>query len=638
MAQPQSLHNGTGSASPTVMDSWNTTPRYRFGVIVSKYDGSVRIFRQDTSQPPDGAAEDCVTNPTGTGVSYIYFAIANGSARGNDLGLPIQGGGYDTGVATAYDDHYAFAIGCDNLNQLWVVGNMHSDAPFQAIRSADASGDWDATWRNAWAKVTYFAGSSTTATLGNLAHTYNYFNRTSNGTLLWFMEQQDSDDATRGRDQLLFIKDTTTNWKKYGTVAGDGALDAEMFQTTATGTVLAADQVTDPPPGWETGDVGTANTVGRQADRVYVCGTDLYFDAAGAEWLGVVGIWRTGDKYGNTQQQPFYVKVKVSDLLARNATATAWKTVDGHTQQMPVTWANRNTAGGTSSPARFGWNARKRGATITSCGYISRGFGFTLAHDDNGYPHVIMGNGGTWQAGETNGTLGERMGMHPSYNSGVSPPKVLRHYWDGNDWQVASATLGSAGLTQPSLFNHRGTLVMVGNQAQRTRVSTNIGMPGATLGQAYVGGPVLNGFEIQAWHPTYMKNEPIALPVHDYDTPRIYEYGGHAQANGVPDKPRAPTASVAGLAAGEALVSWSAPLQDGGPNILGYIVTPLTGTLGADPWPYGMTAGTPQTFTGTGLSATLTGLTAGAKRFSVRAYTVSGKGIESAATNTVTVT
>ncbi len=91
--------------------------------------------------------------------------------------------------------------------------------------------------------------------------------------------------------------------------------------------------------------------------------------------------------------------------------------------------------------------------------------------------------------------------------------------------------------------------------------------------------------------------------------------------------PGAPTITSASAADNAAILTWTAPTSNGGSAITGYVVTPYIGAV----------AQTPVSFSGTGTTRTVTGLTAGtAYTFRVAAVNAAGAGPTSAASTAVT--
>jgi len=94
-----------------------------------------------------------------------------------------------------------------------------------------------------------------------------------------------------------------------------------------------------------------------------------------------------------------------------------------------------------------------------------------------------------------------------------------------------------------------------------------------------------------------------------------------------PAPPSAPTGVGATAGNASATVNWTAPANNGGSPVTGYVVTPFVGT----------TAGTPRSFASTATPQVITGLTNGtAYTFKVAAVNAAGTGPQSGASNSVT--
>lgn len=367
------------------------------------------------------------------------------------------------------DDHYALAIGVDQQGRIWLAGNVHAD-PLRFIRS-------DGAWPPVWTVPAYpFTATDTTRS------TYQYFTRTADHKLLWFSDQQDT-ASTRGRDILGHYLPTGagTTWSKILGSSGN----AEIMSTTAT------------------------SPTGVQADRVYVVGALVTPAEHGRpERLHIAGIWRTGDSDANTQKQPFYIYTDASNIGVTNA---AWYTITGVNQPMPITWTNRVAS-----------------ATITSAPTLNRNFSTGLAIDKDGYPHIVVQNGGTLQ-GPTGtppdvGPAGAPVGDIPGMSTRV------RCYWDGSAWQVANLKAQAIGsCSGPPIVRVRSDLYMLSTSASfRQRVTNDKGHLTDSI-EFWLGkAPIPSGMENNP-DPIALKRGELALMIADGDTPEVHTFGNHAR-------------------------------------------------------------------------------------------------------------
>ncbi len=286
MAAPNIL-NGTSAQCPQV---W-THGSYRYGVIITLTDGAI-VYKQHL-----------------TTLVTTTFDLA--TIPGNPLSLPIDVPG---------DGHYGYALCVDGLGKIHIVGNSHS-TPLRYVVSNTAEDITD------WSEGPYPFSAS-----GSNNHTYNQFAPTPDGTVLWLIDQEETDSDARGRDVLLFKRGpAATSWSPW---SGTG----EFCQV-------------------RTAAEGNPND-GTEADRAYHTGCIVTPDGR----THISYTWRTGNTDATTQKRPGYV---YSDDLV------VWRNVSGTPVTMPLTWANESAARISSAPA------------------FSVGISRSIAIDSAGGPHIL---------------------------------------------------------------------------------------------------------------------------------------------------------------------------------------------------------------------------------------------------------
>lgn len=432
MPTPGVRHNGTGSASPPMMEDMAGV--FRYGRVWLA-NGGLRIFRQHIATD-----------------SYVTYDLQG--AEYEAMGLPNRGYG-----AFPFDDHYDVAVAVDKWNRVHLAGNGHTD-PQRYIVSAPS----DIT---KWTVPPYQFAIS-----GANAHTYNIFNRLSTGELLWFFDQQDT-DTTAGRDWLFYFlptgPDLTLTWKK-GIDNSMGTGVGELVRTTAA----------------DARAFGSAN-------RSYIMG--VFVDER--DHIHVAAIFRTGDKDGNTQQQPCYMRGTAIGLNSGNK----WRNIAGQAVTTPLTWETRAQA------------------LITSAPPISRTYGASICIDPSGKPNVILQNGGTLQGPDAlvpdAGPAGEPMG----HIEGRS--KYVRCFHDGTGWQIADLPTAAIGAARGPTIHRVGKEVCVlTSTGGRQRITRGAG----TGQQAYFGPPVVTGIESPPDPITLQKRGQIAILTPDGDNPAVSVY------------------------------------------------------------------------------------------------------------------
>lgn len=497
------LRNGSQAGTPHMMESLDGT--FQCGIVVRVTDNGLSFFERDVAGDPLDPASYTVTD-----LSAVADVVSG-------LGLLDPGNGVP-GVAVE-DDHFMLGFGLDDQGRAWLAGNTHAD-PHRVIFSGAAAGHPDPT---TWDALSF--ASMPWASSGGNANTYNQFNRMSDGRLTWLFDQQESAGNSQGRDILAYylplgrsaaqiLAGGTSGWRPIcDTATGTGAWTGEPG--TSRGELICSTQTPDSPNG-PTGDPADPGP----ANRAYIDATFVERRGAG-DRLWVSGHWRTADASSESSQRPFAI---YTDAIGLN-TLNSWRTVDGATLDMPLTWGSREMVEIPGLPVR------NHGTK-------------SLAVDGNGRPGLVVDNG---VAG---------VGVLAGYGA------FVRALWDGAAWQIAS--LGSTSQGHPSdpflvgagpdreLYTYT---TATGQVRMRSAGGAVGGPPAVPNGVDPVGTPWQKGGPIQASgtvaYGTQVANyaevfaagvDPVRLSrtgeltllVPDGDDPRVYSFGGNARVTAEP--------------------------------------------------------------------------------------------------------
>jgi len=255
--------------------------------------------------------------------SGTYGSLFNlNTIVGNPFNMPVN----------SVDSHWTLTCVLDTLNNVHVMGNTHATDWFYAytnVTNWPPSTTWTVPafntlpWNNTGLKL----------------HTYTYFTRMLDGTVIQFSDQEDSAvDTTAGRD--------FTAWK-----LPPGSLTWQPLASNGEFMITAGNQTLN-------------NGI---PDRAYLYGIATFILPNGTERLGVVAIWAKRDP-ADTFLKRNLLYAYTDDL------GITWKAVDGTVLTMPLDWNNYGPAAITSSPT---WSENG-----------SAGF----CYDSSGFPHCIAQN------------------------------------------------------------------------------------------------------------------------------------------------------------------------------------------------------------------------------------------------------
>lgn len=448
------LRNGATASLPKFMESMDGT--YQVGVLIR------------TTLEPDGYGVTVwkrvlptVGHPADDRWTYYDLtADAVAQAAGLDQVNPV-------------DDHWDIGVLLDGQNRTWLVGNSHDNISWLGITSLRMIRS-DADVINSWHLG--ITGGYPFSSTGANNHTYNWFERLSDGTCLWFMAQGESLGSSLGRDIIWthLPPGAGTTWKVPGSPATTGAAHFAISEVDSTGTVanrVYMDGVTVVPAGW----YGNANE-------------ELHFH----------GIWRTQDQLASSQQKPFFLyNANVSAYLASSA-AGGWRNAAGDsvTANFPVTWFNRADVEIDVAPTR---------SPNGSAGH---------AVDRRGQPHMLYRNG-------VSATDFVHLWYSKSRGAWQSEPLLTgSDPADPQDW--------SAGGCVARVRNRQMFLASYGGQVRLHNLSDADNSDNDVFFSA-LGGPAPNGYRA---YPEQIaaRRHTISVMIPDLNTPKVYDFGNGYRA------------------------------------------------------------------------------------------------------------
>lgn len=523
--------NLSGSQQPQLCTDVNGT--FQYGAVIT-LDWDVVVYKFNASTKAQVANSGRLSLLTG-----------------NPLFLPINN----------IDVHYTIYCHIDGDGYIWVGGNTHTE-PLRLIRSTNPN-DVSA-WTTMYTGTNYpFLNS------GANSAEYNIWNRTSDGTSLWFFSQPESPTNSRGRDWLAMmlppgfgttwlkvlgpiakiaaasdgvdvtaLPSTLTFDRNTATAGFTGSGDFRVKTTTGVARIsytnragntltgctrvsgtglLHTGYIAGAGPDMQNAGMGGAGEFaftnadtpqGVTADRVYILGvvvSPANLALGIPERVHVWGIWRTEDADAGTTTSSQQPWYLYCDV-ANLGMPNAWKTASGVAQAMPIGWSNRASA------------------QITTAPNYSIDQGCFIGLDELEQPYIVLENETT----------------NLKTDPGVGTYVVCWYSRALAAWQVFSIPNQNVGASNgPKLIRFgRDQFLITQSGSRRVRVRSNRGQAGGTT--FVIGPPIGDGTNTT---PAGTKEnaeanpDPIAwrtkrtieflLP--DGDTPTIAVIGGQSQ-------------------------------------------------------------------------------------------------------------